>query len=212
MNKLRFFSVIFGLLGVCAAAVGISLAFQNRNASPVLVEQPEAAENQVVTMLDALCARDYETVSASLYGTPDLGLSREAEDSVGRLLWGAFADSVTYELVGDFYATDSGVAQNVVITGLELGSVTEHLGERSQVLLEERVAEAEDAFEIYDENNEYREEFVMDVLYDAAQEALRADARETSWEVTLNLVYENGQWWIMPESALLEAVSGGILS
>lgn len=212
MNKMRFFSVVFGLLGTIAAVAGIYLALANRDASPVLVEQPEAAEHQVVTMLDALRVRDYETVSASLYGTPDLGLGREAEDTVGQLLWSAFADSVSYELVGDFYATDSGVAQNVVITGLELGSVTENLRERSQALLEARVAEAEDPDQIYDENNEYREEFVMDVLYDAAQEALASDARQTSWEVTLNLVYENGQWWIMPESALLEAVSGGILS
>lgn len=211
MNKLRFFSVVFGLLGACAAAAGIWLALNNRDASPVLVEQPAAAENQVVTMLDALCARDYDTVSATLYGTPELGLNRTAKDPVGELMWGAFADSVTYELDEEFYITDSGVARNVVITGLELESLTENLRERSQTLLEQRVAQAEDTSEIYDENNEYKEEFVMAVLYDAAQDALREDARTTVWELPLNLIYENGQWWIMLESALLEAISGGIL-
>ena len=211
MNKIRFFSVIFGLLGICAAVLGIYLALDNMDASPVLVEQPQEAKHQVVTMLDALCGQDYETVSASLYGTPDLGLSREAQDDVGKFIWEAFAESVRYELVGEFYATDSGVAQNVVISGMELGSVTENLKDRSQSLLEQRVAEAEDPDEVYDENNEYREAFVMDVLEDAAREALEEDAREVTWEITLNLVYENGQWWIMPESTLLEAISGGIL-
>lgn len=211
MNKLRFFSVIFGLLGICAATFGICLALNNRDASPVLVEQPEAAGNQVQTMLDALVGQDYDTVSATLYGTPALGLSRDAQDPVGQLLWDAFADSISYELVGEFYVTDSGVACNVVITGLDMDSVTENLRERSQTLLEERVAQAEDTSEIYDENNEYREEFVMAVLYDAAQDALREDAKTTVWEFPLNLIYENGQWWIMPESALLEAISGGLL-
>lgn len=211
MNKIRFFSVVFGLLGACAAAAGIYLAVQNMNASPVLVHQPEAARNRVVTMLDALSDQDYDTVSAALYGTPDLGLDREAEDPVGQLLWTAFAGSVSYELVGEFYATDSGVAQNVVISGMDLSSVTANLRERSQTLLEERVAQAEDTSEIYDENNEYREEFVMDVLHDAAEDALEQDAKEISWELTLNLTYENGQWWIMPEKLLLEAISGGIL-
>lgn len=211
MNKIRFFSVIFGLLGTCAAVLGIYLALHNMDASPVLVQQPEEAKHQVVSMLDALCRQDYDTVSAALYGTPDLGMGREAQDAVGQLMWDAFAESVRYELVGEFYATDSGVAQNVVITGLELGSVTENLKDRSQKLLEERVAEAADPDEVYDENNDYREDFVMDVLQDAAREALKSDAREVSWEITLNLVYENGQWWIMPEQTLLEAISGGIL-
>ena len=40
---------------------------------------------------------------------------------------------------------------------------------------------------------------------------LEQDAKQTSWELTLNLVYENGQWWIMPEQDLLRAISGGIL-
>ena len=75
----------------------------------------------------------------------------------------------------------------------------------------QRVAEAEDPGEVYDENNDYREDLVMEVLQTAAREALQSDAREISWEITLNLVYENGQWWIMPEQTLLEAISGGIL-
>ena len=51
----------------------------------------------------------------------------------------------------------------------------------------------------------------LDALFTAAKEALKRDARQTSWDLTLNLVYENGQWWIMPEQALLRAISGGIL-
>lgn len=211
MNKLRFFSVVFGLLGTCVAAFGIWLALNNRDASPVLVQQPEAAGSQVQTMLDALCGQDYDTVSATLYGTPGLGLGRDAKDPVGQLLWDAFADSVSYELVGEFYVTDSGVARNVIITGLDMDAVTQNLRERSQTLLEQRVAQAEDTSEIYDENNEYREEFVKAVLYDAAQDALREDAATIVWEFPLNLIYENGQWWIMPEDALLEAISGGLL-
>ena len=211
MNKIRFFSVIFGLLGACAAALGIYLAIHNMNASPVLVRQPEEAKHQVVSMLDALCRRDYDAVSAALYGTPDLGLGREAQDTVGQLVWDAFMGSVRYELVGEFYATDSGVAQNVVITGLEMGSVTENLKERSQKLLEQRVAEAEDPGEVYDENNDYREDLVMDVLYEAAQQALQEDVRYVTREVRLNLVYENGQWWVLPETALLRAISGGLV-
>ena len=66
--------------------------------------------------------------------------------------------------------------------------------------------------EIYDSNNEYREDFVLGALYDAALAALEEDAATVSWDVTLNLIYQDGQWWIMPDQSLLQAISGGVLN
>jgi hypothetical protein len=210
-RKTGFFSVIYALLGTALAVACVYLALTNRNASPVLVEQPQAAMDQVQTMLDALCAGEYDTVSACLYGQPNLGLDREAEDPVGKLFWDALAQSFSYELGEQFHATDSGVAVDVTISAMELGSVTANLRERARTMMEQRIAQAENPEDIYDANNEYREEFVMESLYAAARDALAQDARQVSWDLTLNLVYENGQWWIMPEQALLQAISGGIL-
>lgn len=210
-RKIGFFSALFGLMGICAAAFGIYLALNNRDTGPQLVEQPEAARVRIQTMMDALVEGDYDTVSACLYGQPNLGLDRAAEGDVGQLFWDALAASFSWEQKSDFHATDSGVALDISICALDLNAVTANLRQRSQVLLEERVAQAKDASEIYDENNDYRESFVMGVLYDAAQDALEQDIRYTSWDLTLNLIYENGQWWIMPEQALLVAISGGIL-
>ena len=210
-RKIGFFSAVFGLLGIAIAVGGVLIAMTNREAGPVLKEQPEAARNQVVTMLDALCAGEYDTVSACLYGNPGLGLDREAQDEVGRLFWDALADSFRYEIRSDIHATDSGVAMDVLISAMDIDSVTANLRQRAQTLLEQRIEEAENPSEIYDENNEYREEFVMGALYDAALAALNEDAASVSWEVTLNLIYEDGQWWIMPEPELLQAISGGIL-
>ena len=210
-RTIGFFSGIFGVLGLGFTAMGLFLALHNMNAAPVLVEQPEAAGNRVNTMLEALCAGDYDTVSGCLYGEPDLGLDREAADPVGQLFWEALSDSYSYEICGDFHATASGVALDVVISAMDIDSVTVNLRQRAQQLLEERIDQAEDTSEIYDENNEFKEEFVMGALYDAARDALEQDAKEVSWEITLNLICKDGQWWIMPEQTLMQAVSGGIL-
>ena len=211
-RKIGFFSGLFGLLGLILTVAAVFLAVTNRSVAPVLLKQPEAARVQVQTMLDALCAGDYETVSGCLYGTPDLGMEGEAADPVGQLFWEALGDSFTYEILGDFHATDSGVSLDVTISALDIDSVTANLRQRAQTLLEQRIADAEDTSEIYDENNEYREDFVMDALYDAARDALAEDAQTITWDLTLNLIYENGQWWIMPENGLLQALSGGILN
>lgn len=212
MKARNFFSGLFGLLGICAAAAGIYLAFTNMHAEPVLVTPPEAAVEQVQIVLDAVCAGDYVTAGNEMYGTPNLGADREAADDVGQLIWDAYVDSLSYELVGQCYATDSGVAQNVTVSGLDINSVTATLRERSQILLEQRVAEAEDTSELYDENNDYREDLVMAVLYEAAQQALAEDASYSTVNLQLNLVYDDGQWWVLPETDLLSAIAAGVLN
>jgi hypothetical protein len=196
-------------LGAVAAAVFLSMEFVN--AKPLLLTPPDEARSKVIMLMDAVAEGDYEEASQSIYGTPDLGVGREAADHVGILIWDAFEGSVTYELLGECYTTDQGLAQDVTITCLDIASVTTNLKERSQTLLEQRVAEAADVSEIYDENNDYREDFVMQVLYDSTVDALAQDARTTTKQVTLSLVYDDGQWWVMPESQLLDAISGGLL-
>ena len=211
MKVSKIIAALFGVAGVCAAALCVHLAFENRNAIPVLVEQPESAREQVEIMMEAVSRNDYAAASEVIQGNPVFGADRAPADAVSGLIWDAFVESVSYELVGDLYATDSGVAQNIKVTTLDMGSVTANLKERSKELLEQRVADAEDPDEVYDENNEYREDFVMQVLYDAAVEALKADAKMMEHEVTINMIYENGAWLIVPDSSLLNAISGGVL-
>ncbi len=212
MKVSKLFSALFGILGLASAVGCILLSFLFMGASPVLLEQPEAAGAQVAELMDAVCRNDYAAASELIYGNPDFGVDREPEDDVSGMIWDAFVSSVSYEMNGELYATDSGVAQNITITTLDISSVTDVLKDRSAVLLEARVAEAEDPDEVYDENNEYRESFVMQVLYDAAKQALAEDAATVSRDVTINMIYENEQWWIVADAQLLSAISGGILN
>ena len=211
MKLSRVIGALFGVAGVCAAALCVHLAFDKMHASPELVEQPESARGQVEILMEAVSNNDYATAGSVIQGNPVFGADREPADRVSALIWDAFVESVSYELVGELYATDSGVALDIMISALDIDSVTVNLRQRAQTLLEQRIAEAEDTDQIYDENNEYREDFVMGALRDAAKDALREDADTISWEITLNLIYEDGQWWVMPESQLLQAISGGIL-
>lgn len=210
MKSSKLLSKRLAFLGGVLAVGTVVLCLSCRNASPVLLAAPEAALERSEAMMNAVAVGDYAAVGSMLYGQPDLGIDREPADEVGILIWDAFQDSISYEFKGMCYAADSGVARDVTITALDISSVTAPLKERSQTLLSQRVAEAEDVTEVYDEDNNYREQFVLDVLYDAAVQALEEDAVQTQWDVTLNLTYQDGQWWVMPEGALLEAISGGV--
>lgn len=206
----KLFAAVFALLALCAAGAGIWLSIENMDAEPILLEVPEAARSQALAMMDSLCAGEYDAVSRVLYGQPELGMDREAADPVGLLFHEAYEASLAYELTRDCYATNSGVALDVKVAALDIDSLTAALRQKSQQLLEQRVAAATDTSEVYDENNEYREDVVMEVLYDAAEQVLAGEKPTVSWDVTLECVYENGQWWIVPEDTLLEIIGCGI--
>ena len=207
----KFLAVILLLISFLTAATTVRLGLANRNSDPILLTSPEEPRGKVMAMMDAVCLGDYEQAGTFIYGTPDLGVDRDAADAVGVLIWEAFETSISYELVGECYPTEQGLAQDMTVTCLDISSVTDSLRERSQKLLEQRVAQAEDVSEIYDENNEYREDFVMAVLYDAAQEAIREDAREITVELTVNLSYQDDAWWVIADEMLLDVISGGVL-
>ena len=204
-------SILLTVVGLSAAAAAVYLCTQFVDAKPMLLTPPDVARSKVVMLMNAVSEGDYEEASQAIYGTPSLGVDREAADEVGVLIWEAFQGSISYELLGECYTTEQGLAQDVSITCMDVTSVTVNLKERSQTMLEQRVTEAEDVSEIYDENNEYREDFVMEVLRDAVEDALEEDARNMTMELTVNLSYQDGKWWVVADEALLDAISGGIL-
>lgn len=208
----RILFICLALLALCTAAAGIWLSLASLQAEPVLLKSPEDAPEQVSRMLDMVCDGDFEGAAALMQGSPSLGAEGSASDEAGALLWDAYVNSLSYELDGACYATDSGVAQDVQFTALVLDSVTDTLRQRTQSLLQQRLEEAEDVSQIYDENNNFREDVVMAALMEALETALREDAVSQTRHITVNLIFADGKWQIVPDAALLEAISGGILS
>lgn len=211
MKISKFFAGLFALLGTAIGVGTVLLCLYSLDREPVLLKAPATASARVDAMLQSVCDDDYAAAASYLYGTPELGAQTEEEDAVGQMIWDAFVDSIGYELAGDCYATDSGVAQDLRMSYLDISSVTDGLQERSRALLEQRISEAEDMEEIYDENNDYRQDFVEAVVIDAAKAALLEDARYVETELTVDLIYSQGQWWILADDALMQAISGGMV-
>lgn len=215
MKIMKFLGYVLIVLGLCGAAATVWVSASNLNREPELLSQPEAAHTRVVTMMDAFCAGDYTSAQRILLGNTKLGVDRPAADPVGVLIWEAFRTSMDYELIGQQYATNDGVAQDIRITTLDMSALTDYVEANAKTLLEQRVNERLDAQEgldeIYDENGEYREEFVAQILLETAQQAVKQEPVIIETELTLTLAWEDGLWWVVPNDQLLEAVSGGIV-
>ena len=210
MRISKFFAVIFGLLGAAFDAGTVFLCLQSLNQEPVLVKAPISATTQVESMMRAVCKNDYAAVSELIYGNPDLGASLESEDPVTATIWDAFIASIEYEMAGECYATSTGISQNVHLKYLDIVAVTEALQIRARNLLEQRINEAENMEDIYDENNEFRQDFLDAIVVDAVRETIAKDAQYLEADLIVKLAFSGGKWWIVADDALVNFISGGM--
>lgn len=207
MKGKRIFSWLFGLVGVCLMVGTAVLCFASLGAAPKIVEQSEQARLCAEEFLHAVCHGDFEEAESRILGQPDLGVNREPEDGVNRLIWDAFVDSLSGTLARDSYATDTGPAWDLTVTFLDITAVTDAMTAKAGEVLSQRQAQSGEA--LLDENGQYPETLVQEVLLEAARLALE-EATPVTRELTLELVFQDGQWWVVGDKALLEVISGGM--
>lgn len=208
MKIARFFAVIFACIGLLLLVGSMAFFLLNRNAPVKVLELPQEAVSASDAFAQALNDGDLEAAAQLMYGQPDLGVSGVPADRESALVWEAFRESISFEYSGKCYAEQSALARKGSITTLDISAVMGKIPERTQSLMNQRIAAAKDLAEIYDDNNNFREELVSEILKEALQQALAQDAKTVTQEVDLKLVNRDGRWWVVPDQALLQILSG----
>lgn len=208
MKIARFFAVIFGILGLLLLVGSIGLCLFSLKAPVRILELPQEAVNTSEAFAQALNDGDLTAAARYLYGQPDLGAEGNPADPETAAVWDAFLASMAFEYTGKCQAGDSGLYRTASVTTMDIASVTQKLPERAQSLVNQRIASAEELTEIYDESGSFRQELVEEILQQALQQSLTQDAQTLSREVTVKLINRDGKWWVVPDQALLQMLSG----
>lgn len=201
---------IFGVLGAVLAVAALLICLTQRSAEPKLLGKAEGAEECARAMMECISRGDYAGASAYLYGTPSLGTDAQRQTPAAQLIWNAFVTSLECKSQGGCYATSSGLAQDYTVSSLDIPGMTQELKQRSAGVLKARVDAEDDITRVYDDNWRYQEDFIQSVLEEAAREAV-AVGTTVQHSVTVQLVFEGNQWWVVPDEALISAISGGII-
>lgn len=203
-------SAVFGLVGIAIAALTLNYALSNLTAPAQILQTPDSANQCTELLMRNICDGAFSEASNYLYGVPNLELDQAPEDAVGRIIWGAYLSSMEYEFLGECYATQNGLARDVRFTSLDISFVTDSLAPIAQEIFYARLENAQDQTLIYDEHNNYRDEFIQEVIVDAAEQSLKDNARYTETTVTLRLDYHRGQWLVVPDNTFMNTVFGEI--
>ena len=208
MKIARFFAYVFACIGILLLIGSMGFFLLNRNADVRVLELPREAVSCSEDFARALNDGDLETAAQYVYGQPDLGVGTVPENPESALLWEAFVNSISFEFPGNCYMEQNTLLRRGSITTLDVSSVTGKLRESVQSLLDQRIASAQSLEEIYDAQNQFREDLVTQILEEALQQALAQDGQTVTREVTLKLVNRDGRWWVVPDQNLLQILTG----
>lgn len=171
-------------LTVCivSAAAALLLSFIG-NEKGILFAKPKKDPQLVaVEFLEALKSGDYEKVNSVLGGWSGFGLETEPETEEGRFMLSLLRNSYDYSLSGDCARKNIIAQQKILFTRLNVEQIS---------------AEAASG----------TEESYLSALNRAAE---NVENYYTSDILDIYLEYSNGEWKIIPDSALVAALQGGL--
>lgn len=208
MKIARFFSYIFACIGTLLLVGSMGFFLWSRNAQVRIQQLPREAVAVSEAFVQALNEGDLEAAAQLMYGQPDLGVGTVPENPETALLWEAFRDSIAVELKEEWTVEQGNLVRTCSITTMDVSVVVGNLQERVQSALDQRIASAQNLAEIYDEQNNYREELTEQVIQEALQQVMTQDAESMTRDVTIKLVNRDGRWWVVPHQNLLQILTG----
>ena len=209
MRRIQILPLVLGTIAGMLAVTVLLICFTAHSIPPVLLSAPEGAAECAREMMDKIYTGDYIGASDYLYGKPSLSAGAGEGSGAAKVIWDAFLSSLSCRSQGELYADENGLAQDYILSGLDIPSLLQQLKATAPGILQKKVEASESLDQIYDDNWQYREDLTQAVLEEAARQAAAGGSR-VERSVTLRLVYEDDRWWVLPNQELIAAISGGL--
>ncbi len=181
-------SKLFAFLAAFAATTTILVCFTALTAPARVLAPSENAAARVEDFMGAVCNGDFGEANAMLLGQSALEESQGFPDPRSAVLWDVYIDSLSCGPIGGGYPTDHGLAWDLTVTRADLPALAQALDAR------------------YPEDGDAVTEETLKACLDQLGEEAPAAVTGT---LTLELVRNDGQWWILPDNALLDLLTGG---
>lgn len=175
-------------------AVTVVLCLLCLNAKPKILEFPQQASTLVQSFAAAIDRGDLAQAGQCVYGQPDLTAGALWEDEAKNQIWQAYCASLRCSPSQKPQATDEGIEWAVTMERLDLDALMTGWQDQTSASLSTQETEA---------SPDPRQ-----ALTDGLSLALAQERATVSQTLTLHLIYRDDQWWISPDAALLQLLSG----
>lgn len=190
----KLFSGLLAALGAGLMALTLVICLLSLNAQPKILEFPQQASALAQNFAAALNQGDLDQAGSYIYGQPTLTAGADWADDAKEQIWQAYTGSLRCSPSREPKATDQGIDWTVEIEHLDISALMNTWQEQTNARLSAS-QETPDA---------------QMALSDGLTQALAAEQTLLSQELTLHLIFRDGQWWISPDTTLLQLLSGQV--
>jgi len=210
MKIAKFFAVIFAVLGFVLMLGTAVVCFASMDGAVKVKKTPDGAVACADALVQALDEGNLSQAAKLMYGQPDFGAEGVPSDARSAMLWEKYQQDMACESASKLYLKDADFVRDITLTVLDTASIIDAVPARAKVLLEQKVAQAQDMAELYDAENNFRADLVDRVMQQALEQAIQENAQYITCQATVKFICRDGQWWAVPDTALLNALSGGM--
>ena len=202
-------NVPWAVLAVVFTGFGLLLSIIGYNAG-ALYSKPQGDPSETVTRFyDALIAGDYPTAYSCLSDYTGLGLETTPSSENAALIYDALKESYEYTLTGAAVTDGLTARQGVRFKYLDLSELEASVEDGVQRNLEKLIDDRPRS-EVYDEHDKYLPSITEEAYSVSLTSVLsHADSYYTAAEITVELTYTGGQWLIVTNQTMLNALMGG---
>ncbi len=202
--------LVWALLSTVCAGVALFMCVIASAAGTLVFEPDSKPADAVSGFLRAYIERRDEAARGLTKSGVVLPVHDAAGDEISRKYEDALYESFSYELAEDAETQDTHATVPLTFTYLDMQSLIPHISGVLTLELEKAI-ETGNKRDIYDANKQYRMDFLEELYGKAVDKGLKnASDYYVSTECVLNLEYTDGEWKIEPDSALLNALAGGV--
>ena len=209
MKISKLASAMFFAAGTVLLVGSVVMSFAALSRPAKAVKPTQEANACAQSVLRALDDGDLSKVEEYFYGKPTLGLEREPATAEGKQIWNAYRDSITVTTDGYCYGEGTNIYQTAKVTAMDITGTLSQWDKGAGELLKQKIDAAEDPAVLLDEGGDVPRTLKDELRGQALTQAL-ADAKTVTTQITFQLIEKDGQWWAVPDQAMLDVLSGGL--
>lgn len=208
MKISKLASVVFAVAGTILLVGSVIVSFAALSRPSKAVEPTGEANAFAQKVLLALDDGDFAAVEGYVYGKPSLGLDREPATEEGKMIWNAYRASVAVTTDESCFGEGTNIFQTAQLAAMDIGKTLSGIEKRAGELLKQRLDAQEDPTALLGEDGQIPQTLRDEIRMQALQEAL-AEPEIVTTQITFQLIEQDGQWWVLPDQAMLDVLSGG---
>ena len=209
MKISKLASAMFFAAGTVLLVGSVVMSFAALSRPAKAVKPTQEANACAQSVLRALDDGDLSKVEEYFYGKPTLGLEREPATAEGKQIWNAYRDSIAVTTDGYCYGEGTNIYQTTKVTAMDITGTLSQWDKGAGELLKQKIDAAEDPAVLLDEGGDVPQTLKDELRGQALTQAL-ADAKTVTTQITFQLIEKDGQWWAVPDQAMLDVLSGGL--